>query len=78
MRVTIILAAAALLLTACAEGPTRVEATNPTVTYRFNGDNELKEASGKAEQFCQGYSKSARLLHVTQRAGEEHAVFECV
>ena len=69
------LLAAAMVGCAGAGGPEQVNATAPTVTYRFTSDRELAEATQKASIFCQGYGKQARLVG---GARSDLATFECI
>jgi len=57
----IILVAMAAVLTTCAYGPERIDATSPTVTYRFSGDYEFEVASRKAADYCARYGRPSRL-----------------
>lgn len=56
-------------------GPQQVNASAPTVTYRYSSDRELAEATQKAAVFCQNYGKSARLVGGPQ---SDLATFECI
>jgi hypothetical protein len=56
-------------------GPQQVNASAPTVTYRFTSDRELAEATQRAAAFCQTYGKSARLVGGPQ---SDLATFECI
>ena len=55
-------------------GPEQVNASAPSVTYRFTSDRELAEATQKATVYCQGYGKSARLVG---GARSDLATYEC-
>lgn len=66
----------AAVLAGCSgvSGPEQVNASAPTVTYRFSSDRELAEATQKAAVYCQGYGKSARLVG---GARSDLATYEC-
>jgi hypothetical protein len=57
----------------------QVEASNPTVTYEYAGDEELLEAQGEAVVFCRQYQSSPRPARITRAAdgGANNVVFEC-
>jgi hypothetical protein len=60
----------------CADsGPKQVNASAPTVSYRFTSDRELAEATQRATVFCQGYGKQARLVGGPQ---SDIATYECI
>lgn len=69
--------AIALAVAGCSglSGPEQVNASAPTVTYRFSNDRELAEATQRASVFCQNYGKSARLVG---GARSDLATFECI
>jgi hypothetical protein len=56
-------------------GPQQVNASAPTVTYRYNTERDHAEATQRAAAFCQSYGKSARLVSSTQ---SDLATFECL
>ena len=59
--------------------PQQVQATNPTFTYNYRGDEELIKASQSAEVACSKYRSSARVQGISDTAdGGKSAVFECV
>jgi hypothetical protein len=66
----------ATALAACSgmSGPEQVNATAPTVTYKFTNERELAEASQRAAAFCQSYGKSARLVGGPR---SDLATYEC-
>ena len=69
--------AIAIAVAGCAglSGPEQVNASAPTVTYRFTNDRGLAEATQRASVFCQNYGKSARLVGGAQ---SDLATFECI
>lgn len=78
MRVALLLALAGSLAACSAFGPTRVDQTRPSVSYRFQGD-QLDEARARATTDCRGYNMTARLSRVQREAtGNNVAYFDCV
>jgi hypothetical protein len=79
MRYVSILAALAIAVAVAGcgglSGPEQVNASAPTVTYRFTNDRELAESTQRASVFCQNYGKSARLVGGAQ---SDLATFECI
>jgi hypothetical protein len=57
----------------------QVEASNPSVTYEYAGDDELLEAQQEAVVFCSQYGSSPRPARLTSGAsgGANSVVFEC-
>ncbi|MBI1209197.1 MAG: hypothetical protein GC191_18145 [Azospirillum sp.] len=72
----------ALLAAACAplhSPPEQVRATNPSVTYKYLGDQELLVANQKAMAYCSGYNSTPQTLSITESAdGSKTVVFECI
>jgi hypothetical protein len=56
-------------------GPQQVNASAPTVTYRYSSERDLTDATQRAAAFCQTYGKSARLVTSSQ---SDLATFECI
>jgi hypothetical protein len=57
----IVLVAAAAVLAGCSDGPRQVGASAPTVTYSYRNDAELRDATGKAADWCEErYNATAR------------------
>jgi putative hemolysin len=73
---------AVLLVSACApqhSAPTQTSSTNPTVTYKYRGDEELMQASEKANAYCAQYHATAQTYRIdTESDGSRTAVFQCV
>ena len=68
-------------LAACAQyvAPQQVQTTNPTVTYKYQNDADLVQASQKAASFCTPYQSTPRNTSISNDAdGSKIAVFECV
>ena len=76
----LILAVIPITLAACAaQGPERVAAQNPTVSYSYN-EGQIERATQDAARYCfQNYDeRSAHLVDDVPRGGERVATFECV
>ena len=74
---------AALLMASCVStrsSPEQVEASNPTVTYKYRSDDELIQANQRAITFCQQYpSFLPRTASFSNDSdGSKIVVFECV
>lgn len=62
-----------------ASSPRQIQASNPTVTYKYSNDRDLIEANQRAASFCGQYQSLPRTLSLTtDRDGDRIAVFECV
>ena len=56
-----------------------VQASNPSVTYKYRTDQELLTASQNATTYCGQYQTAPRAATITNNAdGSKTAVFECV
>jgi hypothetical protein len=74
---------AALLGTACVpyehSSPKQIEASNPTVTYKYHNDEELIETNQLAATFCDRYQSVPQPVNfTTDTTGNRVVVFECV
>lgn len=59
--------------------PQQVQSSNPNVTYRYRGDNELLQANQKANDYCAQYHSVAQTAHIsTESDGSKTVVFDCV
>jgi len=70
-----------LLLAGCGSSshePREVQANNPTVTYRYHGDQELLAANQNANAFCSQYKAVPRTQRFTDTSEGHAVVFECV
>jgi uncharacterized protein YqgV (UPF0045/DUF77 family) len=80
VRMTPVLAV--LLVAACAShhsAPTQTQSTNPSVTYKYQGDEELVAANEKAQAYCSQYHSIATTAKIdTESDGSKTAVFQCV
>lgn len=69
-------------LSACGaynQPPREVQASNPTVTYNYQGDEELVAANGRATTYCAQYGATPRTVSITgDPATTKTVVFECV
>ncbi len=77
---TAVVAVAAVLSCApISSPPQQVEAKNPSVTYKYQTDQDLIEANQKAATFCSGYQSSPRAVSFsTDPDGRKVVVFDCV
>jgi hypothetical protein len=76
-------ALAALTGTACAPysstSPKQIEASNPTVTYKYHSDDELIQTNQLAATFCDRYQSAPQPVNfTTDTGGDRVVVFECV
>lgn len=73
---------AVLLVAACVprnEAPQQVQASNPTVTYKYRGDQELLQANQNAMTYCNQYRSTVRTANITDSPdGTKTVIFECV
>lgn len=59
--------------------PQQVQSSNPNVTYRYRGDNELLQADQKANTYCSQYHSVAQTANIsTQSDGSKTVIFDCV
>ncbi|MBF0166835.1 MAG: hypothetical protein HQL45_04315 [Alphaproteobacteria bacterium] len=77
--------AAGLAVASCAPqntSPTQTQASNPSVTYKFEGDKELVQANHNAATFCNQYQSVPRTANITddpdRKTGVKSVVYECV
>jgi hypothetical protein len=82
MTVRTATALAALVATACVPQympPQQVAASNPTVTYKYYGDQELIQANQQAAAFCAQYQSAPRTAGFSNDPdGRKVVIFECV
>jgi type II secretory pathway pseudopilin PulG len=73
---------AALLVAACVPQnvpPQQVQARNPSVTYKYRGDQELLQANQNAMTYCSQYQSTARTVSIDDSGdGQKVVVFQCV
>jgi hypothetical protein len=83
MRANLILATAALatVATVAACGPERVSESNPSVTYNYRSEQELVQATRRAEDYCRQFGSRPRQSTTTAPAassdGTRTVVFTC-
>ena len=59
--------------------PKQIEASNPTVTYKYHNDDELIQTNQLAATFCDRYQSAPQPVNFTaDAAGDRVVVFECV
>lgn len=85
VRSVAICAAAAVTagaLVSCAPTPAEpqaVQARNPTVTYKYRGDQELLRANQQAAAFCNQYGTVPQTVNLTNNPdGTNTVIFDCV
>lgn len=76
-------ALAALMMASCAplhrSSPQQVEASKPSVTYKYRNDDELIQANERAVTFCNQYQFMPRVESFSNDPdGSKVVVFECV
>jgi hypothetical protein len=79
----LVAAMAAILVSSCAPPPPpppeRVDESRPTVTYKYESDQELIAVRPRAESYCSQYQSVPRTRSVTTAPdGKRVVVFECV
>ncbi len=82
IRIAVIAATAALALMGAAcvpySSPKQIEASNPTVTYKYHSDDELIQTNQLAATFCDRYQSVAQPVSFsTDTSGDRVVVFEC-
>ena len=81
-KLTALALLAGAALTSCAPAtmpPQQVQASNPTVTYKYRGDQELVSAQQNASAFCARYQSVPQTASLTNDSnGNRVVVFECV
>lgn len=80
-RTAAALTMAVCMASACApysSSPRQIEASNPTVTYKYRSDDELVRTNQLAATFCDRYQSVAQpVSFATDAAGDRVVVFEC-
>jgi len=73
---------AGLMMASCAplhSSPQQVQANNPSVTYKYNTDQELVQVNQSAATFCNRYQSVQRTMSFSNDPdGSRVVVFECV
>lgn len=58
--------------------PRQVEASHPSVTYKYRGDRELVHATRRAERYCGRYGAAPRMVNIADDPdGSSTVVFDC-
>jgi len=82
MRSRFAMIAAVIVLTSACEyqsAPRQVEARNPTVSYKYHGDDDLIQANQMAANYCSRYQSVAQPAQFSSdHEGNRVVVFECV
>ncbi len=80
-RIGVLAGLAVLTASACAPystSPRQIEASNPTVTYKYRSDDELIKTNQLAATFCDRYQSVAQPVSFSSDAsGERVVIFEC-
>lgn len=70
------------VLASCTMGPQEpqaMQASNPSVTYKYRGDQELLRANQQAAVFCNQYNTVPRTVNLTANTdGTSTVIFDCV
>ncbi len=77
----VVAAAATLMLAGCGSSrhePEAVAAANPTITYKYHGEQELVQASNNASTYCSQYKAAPRTVRIERDSDPHVVVFECV
>jgi hypothetical protein len=71
---------AAVLTAGCSSfsSPKQIEASNPTVSYKYHNDDELVQTNDLASAFCSRYQAVPRSMSFTRDGGDDVVVYECV
>ena len=73
---------ASLMVLSCAPidtSPEQVQASNPSVTYKYNSDQELVQANQSAVTYCNRYQSVPRTANFANDPdGSKVVVFECI
>lgn len=73
-------ALAAVLAASCASynSPKQIEASNPTVSYKYHNDDELVQTNDLASAFCSKYQAVPRSMSFSRDGHDDVVVYECV
>jgi hypothetical protein len=74
------LALATTALAACSSSPrpaVQTSASKPSVSYEYEDDTGLIDATRKAESFCQQYGAWPTAMDFDKRSGDHHVTFVC-
>ncbi len=73
--------AATLMLAGCGSSrhePEAVASANPTITYKYHGEQELLQANDKAYSYCSQYKAVPRTVRIERDTDPHVVVFECL
>jgi hypothetical protein len=73
-------ALAVVLAASCASlaSPKQVQASTPTVTYKYHNDDELVQTNQLASDFCGRYQSVPRSINFSRDGDDNIVVYECV
>ena len=73
-------ALAAILAASCESyhSPRQIEASNPTVTYKYHNDDELIQTNELASGFCNRYQSVPRSMSLSRDGDDNVVTYECV
>ena len=78
----VVAATSAGILASCApsnRAPETVSVSNPSVTYKYRGDQELVRANQQAALYCNQYGSTPRTVNITNNTdGTNNVIFDCV
>jgi putative hemolysin len=77
----VVATAAVLMLAGCTSPrhePEAIAAANPTVTYKYQGEQELLQANQNAQSYCAQYKSVPRTVRIEHGSDPHVVVFECV
>lgn len=77
----VVATAATLMLAGCGSSrhePEAVAAANPTVTYKYHGEQELLQASNNASTYCSQYNAAPHTVRIERNSDPHVVVFECL
>ena len=80
-HIAIVALALPLLATACVEpytAPQQIQASNPSVTYKYHNDQELLTVNQTAARFCDQYRASPHAAKFANEPDGKVVVFECL
>jgi putative hemolysin len=77
----VVATAATLMLAGCGSSrhePQAVAAANPTITYKYHGEQELLQASNNASTYCSQYKAAPHTVRIERDNDPHVVVFECI
>ncbi len=64
-------------LAACGSDPKKLNPTADGISYTYSDGDDLGKVTDKAEHYCSGFSKTAKLKNISKNDGSQVAIFEC-